>query len=69
MSYIRRVALSDGLTRPQEFAADAMAAKHGRCAVEPRSDGTVVITGLLDDIEREKVCIEIDGRERWRAWQ
>jgi hypothetical protein len=54
------------ISRPQELAADAMQAKHGRSAVRHQADGSVVIVGLLDDIERETVCIERDGRERWR---
>lgn len=56
----------DRMTRAQELAADAMSAKHGRCAVRHQGDGSVVITGLLDDIEREVVCVERDGTERWR---
>lgn len=55
-----------GLTRAQEHAGDAMAAKYGRSGVERQADGAVVITGLLDDIVMETVCIETDGRERWR---
>lgn len=54
------------LSRAQELAADAMAALHGRSRVEHQADGAVIITGMLDDIERETVCIERDGRERWR---
>lgn len=54
------------VTRQQECAADAMAAKHGRSRVRHLADGAVEITGMLDDIERETVCIERDGRERWR---
>lgn len=53
-------------SRQQECAADAMAAKHGRSRVRHLADGAVEITGMLDDIERETVCIERDGRERWR---
>lgn len=54
------------VTRAQELAADAIAAKWGRSAVRRLGDGAVEITGLLDDVEMETVCIEIDGRERWR---
>lgn len=54
------------LSRAQELAVDAMAAIHGRSAVQHQADGSVVIIGLLDDIERDRVCIERDGRERWR---
>lgn len=54
------------LTRAQELAADAMASLYGRSRVEHRSDGAVVITGMLDDIEKDQVCVEQDGRERWR---
>lgn len=53
-------------TRAQEHAADAMAAKYGRSGVRRQADGSVVITGMIDDVELETVCIETDGRERWR---
>lgn len=55
-----------GLSREQECAADGIAAKHGRSHVRPLADGAVEITGLLDDIERETVCVNRDGTERWR---
>jgi hypothetical protein len=55
-----------GVTRQQECKADAMAAKYGRSAVNRQSDGSVVVTGILDDVEMETVCLEQDGRERWR---
>lgn len=63
---ITRSASSVGFTRPQELAADAMAAKYGRSGVQPQADGSAVICGMIDDIELETVCIETDGRERWR---
>lgn len=56
----------DTPTRAQELAADAMAAKYGRSGVRRLADGAAVISGLIDDVEMELVCIEIDGRERWR---
>lgn len=55
------------LTRPQELAADAMAAQYGRSRVRHLSDGAVVIVGLTDDVERASVCINQDGTERWRG--
>lgn len=55
-----------GVTRPQELAGDAMAALYGRSAVERQADGSAIIRGLLDDVEMESVCVEPDGRERWR---
>ena len=54
------------VSRPQELAADAMAAKYGRSGVRRLGDGAVEITGMTDDVARELVCIEQDGRERWR---
>ena len=53
-------------SRAQELAGDAMAAKHGRSGVRMQADGSAVISGLIDDIELEQVCIERDGTERWR---
>lgn len=53
-------------SRAQELAADAMAAKHGRSGVRMQADGSCVISGLIDDIELEQVCINRDGTERWR---
>lgn len=55
------------LTREQECAADALAAEYGRSRVRRLSDGAVVIVGMTDDVERAQVCIEPDGRERWRS--
>lgn len=55
------------LTREQECAADAMAGEYGRSRVRHLSDGAVVIVGITDDVERRSVCIERDGRERWRS--
>lgn len=57
----------EDLTRPQELAADAMASEYGRSRVRMLSDGAAVIVGMTDDVERRSVCIEPDGRERWRS--
>lgn len=57
---------SGDLSRPQELAADRVAATYGRTATRRLPDGAVEITGLLDDVEMGTVCIELDGRERWR---
>lgn len=54
------------LSRAQELARDAMQAKYGQCVIRWQADRSVVITGLTDDIERERVCVERNGRERWR---
>lgn len=58
--------LEADLTRPQQLAVDVMHARHGRYTTRHQADGSVVITGLLDDVERETVCVERDGTERWR---
>jgi hypothetical protein len=68
LSYGDRQSDIGDLTRPQELAADAMAALHGRSRVRRLADGAAVIVGMLDDIEREYVCVEADGRERWRRY-
>lgn len=52
-------------TREQQRAAEIMAEVYGRSAVSPSplnyATGTVVLTGLTDDIERDKVMITTDG--------
>jgi hypothetical protein len=55
------------LSRAQELAADGMSAKYGRSHWRLQADGSAVVTGLLDDIEMEEVCLERDGTERWRS--
>lgn len=57
----------EDLTRPQELAADAMASEYGRCRVRKIGDGAVEITGMTDDVERARVVVEPDGRERMRG--
>ena len=54
------------ITRAQECAADGIAALYGRAAVRHQADGSIVVTGLTDDVERATVCFEQDGQERWR---
>jgi hypothetical protein len=52
-------------TREQQRAADVMAACYGRSGVEPTrmnyATGSLVITGMTDDIERDKVIITTEG--------
>lgn len=55
------------LSRQQECAADAMASEYGRSRVRHLADGAVVIVGMTDDVKRRTVCVERDGRERWRS--
>jgi hypothetical protein len=55
------------ISREQERAAAVIEAEYGRSAIRHQADGSIVITGLLDDIEMRSVCVERDGRERWRA--
>lgn len=53
------------LTRIQQDAAELMSTVYGRSAVQPTvlnyATGTIILTGLSDDIERDKVVVRPDG--------
>ena len=48
-------------TREQDQAAEAVASRWGRCAVQPLAGGLIRVLGLVDDVETERTVYDVDG--------